>query len=205
MNKKIKIAIATLCIASVMAIGGSLAYFTDSQSKTNLVTIGHVRGDLIEDTTDDNATKTDDGIEYNDPVTPGDVLSKAPYIQLKETSSDAYARMSVEVVALKDGEQVEGLEDQLKEIQFDIDTANWSLGTDGYYYYNMILSNDTDPKTTYLFSEVTFPTSWTNEMADLQIQIKVHGEIIQSDNFTPTTDASGSIVSWGDVNIETTH
>ena len=42
-------------------------------------------------------------------------------------------------------------------------------------------------------------------MADLQIQIKVHGEIIQSDNFTPTTDASGSIVSWGDVNIETTH
>ena len=41
MNKrKILLLVASLCIVAPLAIGGTLAYFTDNDSKTNTFTIG---------------------------------------------------------------------------------------------------------------------------------------------------------------------
>ena len=63
---------SALCITSV--VGGTLAYFTDKDIRSNVVTLGHVTGTLTETDEhkrDDNTT----GKDYSN-VKPGDVLSK---------------------------------------------------------------------------------------------------------------------------------
>ena len=61
---------SALCITSV--VGGTLAYFTDKDIRSNVVTLGHVTGTLTETDEhkrDDNTT----GKDYSN-VKPGDVL-----------------------------------------------------------------------------------------------------------------------------------
>lgn len=76
MNKKLKLGLASLALVGVMVVGGSLAYFTDTDTKNNIVTLGKVDGNLEEDTDEENVTKTEDGLEYEDNITPGKELSK---------------------------------------------------------------------------------------------------------------------------------
>ena len=47
-KKKILIAIAALCIMATIAIGGTLAYLTDTKTATNTFTVGNVNIELIE-------------------------------------------------------------------------------------------------------------------------------------------------------------
>ena len=49
MNKRKTLALAlTLCMVAILAIGGSLAYFTDTDEETNTFTLGNVKIDLKE-------------------------------------------------------------------------------------------------------------------------------------------------------------
>ena len=49
MNKRKILAIAmSLCIVAILAVGASLAYFTDTDNATNTFTVGNVKIDLIE-------------------------------------------------------------------------------------------------------------------------------------------------------------
>lgn len=206
MKRKTRLTLASLAIVGVMLVGGTLAYFTDTDSKNNVVTLGAVKGTLEEDTTEENVTKTDDGIEYNDKVTPGKELSKMPYLVLDKDSEDAYARAKI-VVSGVNGDGSE-LSDKQKEalagIKFDYNNAEgWYIAEDGYVYYNtkLIAGNAATEKTAYIFETVSFPDTWGNEMANVKITINVKGELIQADNFTPTL-TEGHISSWGNVNIE---
>lgn len=82
MKKKNILTIAlSLCLAAVIAVGATLAYFTDSSDvKTNVFEMGHVAIDLIDrlpsdyaDTQNDHTWKGEevkDGIEYEN-VMPG--------------------------------------------------------------------------------------------------------------------------------------
>ena len=82
---------SALCITSV--VGGTLAYFTDKDIRSNVVTLGHVTGTLTETDEhkrDDNTT----GKDYSN-VKPGDVLSKDPTVNLKSDSEDAYVRVRI--------------------------------------------------------------------------------------------------------------
>ena len=60
MNKRRILAIAmSLCIVAILAIGASLAYFTDNDSATNTFTVGNVKIDLIEEERDGKGGKQD--------------------------------------------------------------------------------------------------------------------------------------------------
>ena len=49
MNKrKIVLLASALCMVAILAIGGTLAYFTDTQTKTNTFTVGNVKIELLE-------------------------------------------------------------------------------------------------------------------------------------------------------------
>ena len=84
-KKKGAILISALALIAVIVIGGTLAYFTDTDDAQNVFTLGNVQGDLTETTTPgtDDTTKhpikggtpTDDGIKY-DQIEPVDWLSK---------------------------------------------------------------------------------------------------------------------------------
>ena len=57
MNKRKILAIAmSLCIVAILAVGASLAYFTDTDNATNTFTVGNVKIDLIEQQRNDDSS-----------------------------------------------------------------------------------------------------------------------------------------------------
>lgn len=193
-KKKLTAGVAALILCITGVTYGTLAYFTDKDTRANVITIGHVTGTLTETDEhmrDDNTT----GKDYTN-VKLGDVLDKDPTVTLDKESEDAYVRVSINYEGLTK-EQVLAIENNL-----DI-SAGWTKSEDGYYYYNEILSNKTGAiNSSKVFSKVTIPTEWGNEIAGITFNINVKAEFIQSDNFTPVTDEAGNITGWGNVAIE---
>ena len=193
-KKKLTAGVAALILCITGVTYGTLAYFTDKDTRANVITIGHVTGTLTETDEhmrDDNTT----GKDYTNGK-PGDVLDKDPTVTLDKESEDAYVRVSINYEGLTK-EQALAIENNL-----DI-SAGWTKSEDGYYYYNEILSNKTGAiNSSKVFSKVTIPTEWGNEIAGITFNINVKAEFIQSDNFTPVTDEAGNITGWGNVAIE---
>ena len=184
-KKKLTAGVAALILCITGVTYGTLAYFTDKDTRANVITIGHVTGTL---------TETDE--HMRDDNTTGDVLDKDPTVTLDKESEDAYVRVSINYEGLTK-EQALAIENNL-----DI-SAGWTKSEDGYYYYNEILSNKTGAiNSSKVFSKVTIPTEWGNEIAGITFNINVKAEFIQSDNFTPVTDEAGNITGWGNVTIE---
>lgn len=193
-KKKLTAGVAALILCITGVTYGTLAYFTDKDTRANVITIGHVTGTLTETDEhmrDDNTI----GKDYTN-VKLGDVLDKDPTVTLDKESEDAYVRVSINYEGLTK-EQALAIENNL-----DI-SAGWTKSEDGYYYYNEILSNKTGAiNSSKVFSKVTIPTEWGNEIAGITFNINVKAEFIQSDNFTPVTDEAGNITGWGNVAIE---
>lgn len=182
--------------------GGTLAYFTDSDNKTNVITMGHVDVDLEEP-----------GWENPNNVQPGNKYLKDPQISVVDGSEDAYLRAKVTVTlkdkngndVMVDGEQ---LLPALSEVVDINDGWNPTPDADGYYYYNTKVSA---PTTVSLFKvkgegenkyTVEIPMSWGNAYADTVLTIDIVAEGIQADNFTPQMDGT-NIIGWNDVTAET--
>ena len=201
-NKKL-IALAIAGVVGIGAIaGGTLAYFTDSDNKTNVITMGHVDVDLEEP-----------GWENPNNVQPGNKYLKDPQISVVDGSEDAYLRAKVTVTlkdkngndVMVDGEQ---LLPALSEVVDINDGWNPTPDADGYYYYNTKVSA---PTTVSLFKvkgegenkyTVEIPMSWGNAYADTVLTIDIVAEGIQADNFTPQMDGT-NIIGWNDVTAET--
>lgn len=190
-TKKAAMLISALAVIAIIAVGATLAYFTDTDTKQNVFTLGKVSGTLTEDGSTDGTKREDGGRDYTS-ITPGKTLSKVPVITLDAKSQNAYARMKIDYTGLTAS--------QIAEFQAGI-TLNpgWVLGSDGYFYYNTVL-NPGDTAT--IFNTVTIPATWGNEMAEKSFSMNLKAELIQSDNFTPTKDTAGNITSWGNVTIE---
>ena len=62
MKRKISLGIAAVAMVLTVAIGGTLAYFTDRDEATNVITMGKVHISLVE-TTDSTGEK-----EYTDGI-----------------------------------------------------------------------------------------------------------------------------------------
>ena len=58
-KKKILVLALSLAMVAILAVGGSLAYFTDSKNVDNTFTVGNVKIDLIEQERDGNGGLTD--------------------------------------------------------------------------------------------------------------------------------------------------
>lgn len=185
-KKKIALLVTSLALIATLLIGGTLAYFTDSDEATNVITLGKVDGDLDEPLWDENNPEGEIGN-----VVPGDEIVKDPTLTLAADSEDAYARFHVTFTGLTDT--------QVSELKFYKGTEEVKFDGNGYFYVQEIMeANDTF----VLFDKVVIPTSWGNEMAEKTFNINVVVELIQADNFTPGTDANGNIDSWGTVTIE---
>ena len=193
-KKKLTAGVAALILCITGVTYGTLAYFTDKDTRANVITIGHVTGTLTE--TDEHMRDDNTTVKDYTNVKPGDVLDKDPTVTLDKESEDAYVRVSIDYEGLTK-EQALAIENNL-----DI-SAGWTKSEDGYYYYNEILSNKTGAiNSSKVFSKVTIPTEWGNEIAGITFNINVKAEFIQSDNFTPVTDEAGNITGWGNVAIE---
>lgn len=115
MKKKNILMIAlSLCLVAIIAVGGTLAYFTDTtDSKVNTFTTGMVDIEIVDETPNgpvdkdnpdgpqmvtgskDNATGD---ITYSE-VMPGDVISKTVGVTVNEESQEAWVAIKVDVTA----------------------------------------------------------------------------------------------------------
>lgn len=184
-RKKLLVLLTSLTLVAAVGIGATLAYFTDSDAATNVITMGHVDVELDEPNFDTEDGEDDKTIED---VTPGQEIVKDPTITVKEGSEDAYIRAKIEMTGLTDEQAAELL------ANINIDTTKWYLGTDGYYYYNAVVKAG---ESAVLFDKVVIPENWGNEVADLTFEIIVSAEAIQADNFEPAMD-NGMITAWED-------
>ena len=97
MNKK-KTVLAAAILLFMFVIGGAIAYFTDTESKTNTFTIGSVDITLTEDGWDALADANDNDIpDAAEDMMPGESVTKDPLINNVSTKNDAYVFAKVEV------------------------------------------------------------------------------------------------------------
>ena len=96
--KKNKTFLAAIVLLLLFVVGGAVAYFTDTDTKTNTFTIGSVDIDLIETgwdaLTDDNHNDIPDAAED---MMPGESVTKDPVIRNLSTKNPAYVFAKVEV------------------------------------------------------------------------------------------------------------
>ncbi len=97
MNKK-KTVLAAAILLFMFVIGGAIAYFTDTDQKTNTFTIGSVDITLTEDGWDALPdTNSNDIPDAAEDMMPGESVTKDPLINNVSIKNDAYVFAKVEV------------------------------------------------------------------------------------------------------------
>lgn len=185
MKKKSLVSVlAAVCLIAVVGVGSTLAYFTDSDAATNVVTMGHV--DIELDEPQFSAENENNTIEN---VVPNQQITKDPTITVVAGSESCYLRAAIEISDSLTAEQAEAL---LENINVGED---WVLSEDGYFYFQNRVEKADDNQEIVLFDTVVIPETWGNEVADLTFEINITAEAIQADNFAPT-EADGVINGW---------
>lgn len=161
MKKKLGLITATVALGALLAVGGTLAWFTDTETATNVVTTGNVQVAIQENGTE---MEPGGGIEFEGPQTPGQTLDKAVAI-INKGANDAYVRVQI-------------TNDADLNLTFS-NSSNWTLYS-GYYYYTKVLSADTTTDT--LLSTIGIPSTWDNSYTDKELDVVINVEAIQSDN-----------------------
>lgn len=173
-KKKILSLALAASLAAVAIVGSSLAYFTDKEEKTNILTIGNVDITLTEPNWDAA------GAEEAKEMYPGEAVAKDPTVT-NVGANPAFVRVKVE--------WPEDVELSVRtDYQDDKLGDNWDLHTDGYYYYTKVLQMG--ETTDALFDQIVLSTETTNGDAETPYNIVVTAEAIQ---------AQGAAVQWSRV------
>ena len=178
-----------LCIAGVLAvgsIGGSLAWFTSSDSVTNPFSTAST----------DNPSDPNSGIKIHedfnkedaDNTLPGDTVTKQVNV-INKSTYDQLIRVKIKKV-WKDakGEEKSDLDTKNINLNFENNLTDsnkpeegkWIEGSDGYYYYNGIVNPD--GQTANLLESVTLSKDTTNEFKGLKFDVVVDSEGVQAAN-----------------------
>lgn len=185
MKKKVTAIALAVCILAVAVIGATMAYFTDTDSKTNTFTFGKVDIDLTEESIEDKekgvkagTVGTDGGITYPG-VLPGLVYSKIPTVTVKQDSLPAYVVITATVPTIYDWE---GLFNYKIDSAFDWDSKPVGANT-VYYFY---AKDPVQPgKSVTPFTEVKInPALTQNDVKNLPtFNVVVNAYGIQKDGF----------------------
>ena len=178
-----------LCIAGVLAvgsIGGSLAWFTSSDSITNPFSTAST----------DNPSDPNSGIKIHEDFKPEEAKNKLPGDEVKKQVNvinkakyDQLIRVKIKKV-WKDAKGKEKSDLNTKNIILNFEKnltdsnkpeeGKWIEGSDGYYYYNGIVNPD--GQTANLLESVTLSKDTTNEFKGLKFDVVVDSEGVQAAN-----------------------
>lgn len=192
MKKKILTAALAVCMLATLVIGVSLAYFTDTESKTNTFTVGNVDITLTEPNwLGDSA----DAVR----LIPGKTIAKNPTINVAEGSQTAYTFMKVQLSddflkLIKDWATAQKVSDPKEMI------SAWFSSTvkpkimvanieKGYVILGVLSPKAAGESVTY-FDEVTVPETVTQDMikADGTYTIDITAYAIQAEGFYTTDE-----------------
>lgn len=222
-NKKAGIIAVSLLTAALLAVGGTIAYFTARAEVKNVVTMGNVKISLTEPLFEGEGPDNSIGL-----IVPGDTITKDPTIT-NTGKNDCYVRARIKVKAVPLSQNSKSISDEeLEELVaqiyseelfegtvtenvgdkksqalssplFNVNIKNWIYNVvDGYFYYQQPLAANTKA---VLFDKVFIPKTWGNKYADVSFKIEIVAEAVQKDNFTPVT-LLGNIVGWHNIPIE---
>lgn len=188
MKKKITAVALIVALLAIALIGGTMAYFTDTKEADNVFTVGNVSISLTEPNWVASGSK--DAPE----VYPGEALKKDPTVT-NTGKNPCFVRIKVT------GLDCLG-ENNMITYETDYVTGalgeGWTLYTDGYFYYNTVLTTETDTnKTTALFDQIRIPTTLTNEKKadgsftwdNSNLAVKVTAEAVQAQGARPSWSA----------------
>ncbi|HJB08792.1 MAG TPA: M73 family metallopeptidase [Candidatus Enterocloster faecavium] len=182
MRKKVALTAAAVAMVGTLAVGGTLAWFTDTETATNVVTVGNV--DVkIDETGEGEVNEDGDGLNYD--VMPGKTYEKNVDIT-NVGSNPAYMKAIITVssnnenipAAIKDGRISLG---NLYE------GGTWSDVAGGVQYVVYYNDEDNDfiaekDDVWNLFDNFTFPKELGNEFENSTFNINVEVQAIQADN-----------------------
>ena len=166
---------ALLLICLSLVAYGTLAYFTAEETVHNVITSGGVAIDLLE-WADEGKTVPfpESGVSG---AMPGQRVVKI--VEVKNTGdAAAWVRVRVEK-KLSLAEGVQGDADPAL-LQLDFDSASWTRGDDGFYYYNAQLN--AGETTAPLFAAVTFDPQMDNRYQNSTAEVGVTAYAVQTAN-----------------------
>ena len=182
MKKKIIAVCLIVALAAIAVVGGTLAWFTDTDDATNTFTVGNVDITLTE------PNWAGSGSQDAPEVYPGEPLAKDPtvenvganpcFVRIKVTGLDCLAPASN--ITYRTDYKTGKLGD------------NWVDGGDGYFYYNKVLA--AGETTDALFDQIVMPTDLENGDAESEFNVVVTAEAVQ---------AQGAKASWSAVQTMT--
>jgi len=168
MKKKIVTLSLVVALVATAAIGGTLAYFTDTKEATNTFTVGNVKIELTEDAWENG------GKEEAKEAYPGEPLAKDPvvtnkgvnpcFVRISVSNLDQFGTAANEMIQLRTDYVLGKLGDE------------WVDGGDGYYYYTAILEEG--QSTDALFDHIVMPTALEN--TDVAKDIVVTAQAVQA-------------------------
>ena len=181
-RKKISAGILSLVLVGMIGIGGSLAWFTDTETKSNSFLMGKVDVTLTEEGPE-NAEVTDDGIIYQN-VMPGSHLKKVVTVSNVEESAWVRLKVSINTNSKLDIQKINEMEFYKDKVKINFDLDDWTLNQQEQKYENYITCpNILDTDDTYVFFDtVIIPGEWKNDMAKETVIIDVQAQAVQSAN-----------------------
>lgn len=168
MKKKILALSVCVVMLAVAIVGGTLAYFTDTDAAENTFTVGNVDITLTEPNWE--GTGSQDAPE----VYPGEPLAKDPTVT-NTGANPCFVRIKVDGLdCLGNAGMITYRTDYVDGKLGD----NWVDGHDGYFYYNQVLA--VGAKTDALFDQIVIPTGLENGDAEDEFNVVVTAEAVQA-------------------------
>ena len=118
MEKKTLAMLLAVCLMATAVIGGSLAYFTDTDTKTNTFTVGKV-----------DITLTEDKWVEDSKIIPGATIDKNPTINLLKKKGVHLMPLTELIEVTKKGAKVKNVETGEEQL-IECDTVLTSLGVE---------------------------------------------------------------------------
>ena len=184
-RKLLLLSVMVICIA--IAAVGTLAYFTTDAVAHNVITTGGVDIELHEYT---DGEKTQPFKDLSG-VMPGMTVTKIAQVE-NIGASAAWVRVKL-TPAIKLADNVTQSDDFTVNtglVKPDVNTADWELGSDGYYYYNKPLA--AGETTTPVINSVTFDVAMGNEYQGATATVDIVAQAVQvANNGKTVTEATG--------------
>lgn len=187
MKTKIKkfTVIAVILICFAVGVRSTIAYFTATDTATNVITTGNIKIELHEQRIGNNDDGSLEPFEDVVGVMPGESVSKIVTVENTGNNS-AWVRISLEkVISLADGVAGE-IDPSL--VTFDIG-EDW-VERDGWYYYTKALN--AEETTSAFFNNVIFSENMGNMYQDSTVTVSLLVHATQTaHNGTSVWEAAG--------------
>ena len=183
-RKLLLLSVMVICIA--IAAVGTLAFFNSDAIAHNVITTGSVDIELHE-YADAEKTKPFEDLSG---VMPGMTVTKIA--EVKNTgASAAWVRVKLTpAIELADAVLPDGFTVNTGLVKPDVNTADWTEGEDGYFYYKEALKPG--ETTAPVLNSVTFDVAMGNEYQGATATVTVTAQAVQTaNNGTSAQTASG--------------